>query len=96
MFINLWKFNEGKNFIVKDLVVDVVLFFLRYLLGKLEWVFFDVFIVFVVIVNLNEDNVILYIIVIKVCFEFIYEGLIYLVCNVLGNVILEFYFCVCV
>lgn len=57
--MNLWKFNEGENVVVKDFVFGVELLFFRYFFGKFDWVFFDVFIVFVVVVNLNKNNVIL-------------------------------------
>ena len=93
---NLWKFNEGKNSIVKDLVADVALLFPRYPLGKPEWVFSDAPITSVVTVNPNEDNATLHTIAIKVCFEFIYEGPIHSACNALGNVTLEFYLRACV
>lgn len=93
---NLWKFNEGENAIVKDLVSGVTLSFPRYPLGKPQWVFSDAPIASVVAVNPNENNVTLQGIASNVCFEFIYKGPIYTACKGLGNVTLEFYFRACV
>ena len=93
---NLWKFNEGENSLVKDLVSGVTLLFPRYPLGKPEWVFSDAPIASVITVNPNENNATLRAIAIEVCFEFMYKGPIHAACNVLGNVTLEFYFRACV
>ena len=93
---NLWKFNEGENNVVKDLVSGVTLFFPRYPLEEPHWVFSDAPIASVVAVNPNENNATLQGIASNVCFEFIYKGPIYTACKGLGNVTLEFYFRACV
>lgn len=94
--MNLWKFNEGENAIVKDLVSGITLSFPEYPLGKPHWVFSDAPIAVVVAVNPNENNATLRGIATQVCFEFIFRGPIYSACNSLGNVTMEFYFRACV
>ena len=94
--INLWKFNEGENAVVKDLVSGVELSFPRYPLGKPDWVFSDAPIASVITVNPNKNNVTLQGIAAEVCFEFIFQGPIYSACKLLGNVTIEFYFRACV
>lgn len=93
---NLWKFNEGENTIVKDLVSGITLSFPKYPLGKPMWVFSDAPIASVVAVNPNENNATLQGIATTVCFEFIFKGPIHGACRLLGNVTLEFYFRACV
>ena len=93
---NLWKFNEGENTIVKDLVSGVTLSFPKYPLGKPQWVFSDAPIASVVEVNPNENNATLQGIATEFCFEFFFRGPIHTACRLLGNVTLEFYFRACV
>ena len=94
--LNLWKFNEGENTIVRDLVSGVTLSFPKYPLGKPKWVFSDAPIASVVAVNPNENNATLQGIATEVCFEFIFKGPIHAACQSLGNVTIEFYFRACV
>ena len=94
--MNLWKFNEGENAVVKDLVSGVELSFPRYPLGKPDWVFSDAPIASVVAVNPNKNNATLQGIATQVCFEFIFQGPIYSACKLLGNMTIEFYFRACV
>ena len=93
---NLWKFDEGENSIVKDLVSGVTLFFPKYPLEEPKWVFSDAPIASVAVLNPNENNVTLQGIATNVCFGFMYKGPIYSACLRLGNVTLEFYFRACV
>ena len=93
---NLWKFNEGENAEVKDLVSGVTLSFPKYPLGSPQWVFSDAPISSVVEINPNENNATLQGIATQVCFGLIFRGPIYTACRLLGNVTLEFYFRACV
>lgn len=93
---NLWKFNEGENAVVQDLVSGVTLSFPQYPLAQPKWVFSDAPIASVVSVNPNENNATLQGIATVVCFEFMFKGPIHAACKSLGNVTIAFYFRSCV